>query len=155
DNSGTGVCFTRDPSTGEKSFYGDFLANAQGEDVVAGIRTPVPLRELERRMPKVYKQLDRARQMLEKQYRDMQDMEFTVEDGKLYMLQTRTGKRAPAAVFRIAADMVQEGLIKREEAIDRIQAQVIVRLVYSVIASTVSGDELAHRMLLSGAATLT
>ena len=150
DNSGTGVCFTRDPSTGEKSFYGDFLANAQGEDVVAGIRTPVPLRELERRMPKVYKQLDRARQMLEKQYRDMQDMEFTVEDGKLYMLQTRTGKRAPAAVFRIAADMVQEGLIKREEAIERIQAQDIERLFYPVIASTVSRQELVERKICTG-----
>ena len=97
ENSGTGVCFTRDPSTGEKTFYGDFLSNAQGEDVVAGIRTPVHLSELERRMPKIYKQLERVRQVLEKHYRDMQDMEFTVEDGKLYMLQTRTGKRAPAA----------------------------------------------------------
>ncbi len=99
ENSGTGVCFTRDPSTGEKNFYGDFLANAQGEDVVAGIRTPMPLGELDRRMPKVYKQLEKARQLLEKHYRDMQDMEFTVEDGKLYMLQTRTGKRAPGSRF--------------------------------------------------------
>src|SRR5438445_3329975 len=89
DNSGTGVCFTRDPSTGEKSFYGDFLPNAQGEDVVAGIRTPVPLRELERQMPKVYKQLERARHVLEKHYRDMQDMDVTVEDGKLNKRQTR------------------------------------------------------------------
>jgi pyruvate, orthophosphate dikinase len=150
DNSGTGVCFTRDPSTGEKSFYGDFLANAQGEDVVAGIRTPMPLGELERRMPKVYRQLERARQLLEKHYRDMQDMEFTVEDGKLYMLQTRTGKRAPGAAFRIAADMVQEGLIKREEAIERIQAQDIERLFYPVIASSVSRQELAQRKVCNG-----
>ena len=150
DNSGTGVCFTRDPSTGEKSFYGDFLPNAQGEDVVAGIRTPVPLRELERRMPKVYKQLERARQLLEKHYRDMQDMEFTVEDGKLYMLQTRTGKRAPAAVFRIAADMVQEGLIKREEAIERVQAQDIERLFYPVIASSIPRQELLQRKICTG-----
>ena len=150
ENSGTGVCFTRDPSTGEKTFYGDFLSNAQGEDVVAGIRTPVPLRELERRMPKVYKQLERARQTLEKHYRDMQDMEFTVEDGKLYMLQTRTGKRAPAAVFRIAADMVQEGLIKREEAIERVQAQDIERLFYPVIASAVPRQELAQRKICVG-----
>jgi pyruvate, orthophosphate dikinase len=150
DNSGTGVCFTRDPSTGEKSFYGDFLSNAQGEDVVAGIRTPVPLRELDRRMPKVYKQLERARQVLEKHYRDMQDMEFTVEDGKLYMLQTRTGKRAPGAVFRIAADMVQEGLIKREEAIERIQAQDIDRLFYPVIASSVPRQELVQRKICTG-----
>jgi pyruvate, orthophosphate dikinase len=150
DNSGTGVCFTRDPSTGEKNFYGDFLANAQGEDVVAGIRTPMPLGELERRMPKVYKQLERARQLLEKHYRDMQDMEFTVEDGKLYMLQTRTGKRAPAAAFRIAADMVQEGLIKREDAIERIQAEDIERLFYPVIASSVPRQELLQRKFCVG-----
>jgi pyruvate, orthophosphate dikinase len=150
ENSGTGVCFTRDPSTGEKNFYGDFLANAQGEDVVAGIRTPMPLGELERRMPKVYKQLERARQLLEKHYRDMQDMEFTVEDGKLYMLQTRTGKRAPAAAFRIAADMVQEGLIKREDAIERIQAQDIERLFYPVIASSVPRQELLQRKFCVG-----
>jgi pyruvate,orthophosphate dikinase len=150
DNSGTGVCFTRDPSTGEKNFYGDFLSNAQGEDVVAGIRTPMPLGELERRMPKVYKQLERARQLLEKHYRDMQDMEFTVEDGKLYMLQTRTGKRAPAAAFRIAADMVQEGLIKREDAIERIQAQDIERLFYPVIASSVPRQELLQRKFCVG-----
>ncbi len=150
DHSGTGVCFTRDPSTGEKSFYGDFLPNAQGEDVVAGIRTPVPLRELERRMPKVYKQLERARQLLEKHYRDMQDMEFTVEGGTFYMLQTRTGKRAPAAVFRIAAEMVQEGLIKREEALERIQAQDIERLFYPVIASSVPRQELAQRKICTG-----
>ena len=150
DNSGTGVCFTRDPSTGEKSFYGDFLSNAQGEDVVAGIRTPMPLAELERRMPKVYKQLERARQLLERHYRDMQDMEFTVEDGKLYMLQTRTGKRAPAAAFRIAADMVQEGLIKREDAIERIQAQDIERLFYPVIASSVSRQDLVQRKVCTG-----
>jgi len=150
ENSGTGVCFTRDPSTGEKSFYGDFLSNAQGEDVVAGIRTPVALRELERRMPKVYKQLERARQLLEKHYRDMQDMEFTVEDGKLYMLQTRTGKRAPGAVFRIAAEMVQEGLIKREEAIERVQAQDIERLFYPVIASSIPRQELLQRKICTG-----
>src|SRR6266702_890301 len=150
DNSGTGVCFTRDPSTGEKSFYGDFLPNAQGEDVVAGIRPPVPLRELERGMPKVYKQLERARQVLEKHYRDMQDMEFTVEDGKLYMLQTRAGKRAPAAVFRIAADMVQEGLIKREEALERIQAQDIERLFYPVIAPSVPRHDLVQRKICTG-----
>jgi len=150
DNSGTGVCFTRDPSTGEKSFYGDFLSNAQGEDVVAGIRTPVHLSELERRMPKIYKQLDHARRVLEKHYRDMQDMEFTVEDGKLYMLQTRTGKRAPAAIFRIAADMVQEGLIKREEAIERVQAQDIERLFYPVIASSVARQELLQRKICNG-----
>src|SRR5437899_9812535 len=96
DTSGTGVCFTRDPSSGEKIFYGDYLVNAQGEDVVAGIRTPMPLREMQKTMPKVYGQLEKVRVKLEKHYRDMQDMEFTVEVGKLYMLQTRTGKRTPA-----------------------------------------------------------
>jgi pyruvate,orthophosphate dikinase len=150
DNSGTGVCFTRDPSTGEKDFYGDFLVNAHGEDVVAGIRTPVPLQELGRLMPKVYKQLQSARSVLEKHYRDMQDMEFTVEDGKLFMLQTRTGKRAPGAVFRIAADMVQEGLINREEAIERVQAQDIERLFYPVIAASVPREELGQRRICVG-----
>ena len=106
EDSGTGVCFTRDPSSGEKIFFGDFLLNAQGEDVVAGIRTPMHLSEMKSRMPKVYEQLERVREKLEKHYRDMQDMEFTVENGTLYMLQTRTGKRSPSAAFRIAVDMV-------------------------------------------------
>src|ERR1700676_5385465 len=117
DTSGTGVCFTRDPSSGEKTFYGDFLVNAQGEDVVAGIRTPMPLGEMQKIMPRVYAQLEKVRVKLEKHYRDMQDMEFTVEDGKLYMLQTRTGKRTPAAAFRIAVDMANEKLITKEKAL--------------------------------------
>src|SRR5271170_3552265 len=150
DNSGTGVCFTRDPSTGEKHFYGDFLINAQGEDVVAGIRTPTPLGALEQRMPKVYQQLDRVRRVLERHYRDMQDMEFTVEEGKLYMLQTRTGKRTPTAAFRIAVDMVQEGLIKREDAIDRVKAEDIERLFYPVIDPSVARDDLFGRKLCTG-----
>ena len=133
DDSGTGVCFTRDPSTGEKNFFGDFLLNAQGEDVVAGIRTPMHLSELSKRMPKVYKQLERVRQTLEKHYRDMQDLEFTVENGNLYMLQTRTGKRTPSAAFRIAVDMVAEGLIKVEEALERIKSDDVERLFYPVI----------------------
>ena len=108
DNSGTGVCFTRDPSSGEKLFYGDYLTNAQGEDVVAGIRTPVHLTELKKMMPKVYDQLEKVRAKLEHHYKDMQDMEFTVEDGKLYMLQTRTGKRTPTAAFKMAVDMANE-----------------------------------------------
>src|SRR5947209_10185282 len=123
DTSGTGVCFTRDPSTGEKIFYGDYLVNAQGEDVVAGIRTPMPLREMQKTMPKVYGQLEKVRVKLEKHYRDMQDMEFTVEDGRLYMLQTRTGKRTPSAAFRIAVDMANEKLITKEEAILRIKPE--------------------------------
>ena len=150
EKSGTGVCFTRDPSTGQKSFYGDFLINAQGEDVVAGIRTPMHLAEMARRMPPVYKQLERARKILERHYRDMQDMEFTVEDGKFYMLQTRTGKRTPAATFRIAADMVKEGLIKRNDALLRIAAEDIERLFYPVIDSSVAPQELSQRKLASG-----
>ncbi len=106
-------------------FYGDFLINAQGEDVVAGIRTPMHLSEMATVMPKIYKQLEKARQSLEKHYRDMQDMEFTVEDGTLYMLQTRAGKRTWAATFKVAVDMAREGLISKEEAIERIKPEDI------------------------------
>ena len=150
DDSGTGVCFTRDPSTGEKTFFGDFLLNAQGEDVVAGIRTPMHLSELSKRMPKVYKQLERVRQTLEKHYRDMQDLEFTVENGTLYMLQTRTGKRTPSAAFRIAVDMVDEGLIKIEEALERIKADDVERLFYPVIDPRLNRTELASRKVVQG-----
>jgi pyruvate, orthophosphate dikinase len=150
DNSGTGVCFTRDPSSGEKIFYGDYLVNAQGEDVVAGIRTPMHLREIAKTMPKVYAQLEKARVKLEKHYRDMQDMEFTVEDGTLYMLQTRTGKRTPAAAFRIAVDMANEKLITKEEAIQRIKPEDIERLFYPVIDSKVDKKSLESRVLVTG-----
>ena len=150
ENSGTGVCFTRDPSTGGKTFYGDFLLNAQGEDVVAGIRTPMHLDEMSKRMPKIYRQLERARNLLETHYRDMQDMEFTVEDGTLYMLQTRTGKRTPAATFRMAVDMAKEGLITKEEAVTRIKAEDIERLFYPVIDPQVAREELAKRKLATG-----
>src|SRR5580692_9100542 len=150
DNSGTGVCFTRDPSTGEKIFFGDFLLNAQGEDVVAGIRTPMHLKEMARRMPKVYPQLERVRQTLEKHYRDMQDLEFTVENGKLYMLQTRTGKRSPSAAFRIAVDMVNEKLINIEEALERIKPEDVERLFYPVIDQKLSRTELSSRLLVTG-----
>ena len=150
DTSGTGVCFTRDPSTGEEIFYGDYLVNAQGEDVVAGIRTPMPLREMEKTMPKVYGQLEKVRVKLEKHYRDMQDMEFTVEDGKLYMLQTRTGKRAPAATFRIAVDMANEKLITKEEALLRVKPEDIERLFYPVIDVKVDRKSLASKILATG-----
>jgi pyruvate,orthophosphate dikinase len=150
DNSGTGVCFTRDPSTGEKTFFGDFLLNAQGEDVVAGIRTPMHLRELKSKMPKVYQQLEKVREKLERHYRDMQDMEFTVENGKLYMLQTRTGKRSPAAAFQIAVDMVNEKLIKVEEALERIKPEDIERLFYPVLDPKFQRTELASRKLAEG-----
>jgi pyruvate,orthophosphate dikinase len=150
EDSGTGVCFTRDPSTGEKIFYGDFLLNAQGEDVVAGIRTPMHLNEMANRMPKVYKQLEGVRQKLERHYRDMQDLEFTVERGKLYMLQTRTGKRSPGAAFQIAVDMTNEGLIKVEEALERIKGEDVERLFYPILDPKMPRAELASRKLASG-----
>ena len=121
DTSGTGVGFTRNPAIGTKEFYGEFLMNAQGEDVVSGVRTPVPIRELEKVMPDVYNQLRDITTRLEKHYRDMQDFEFTIQDGKLYMLQTRNGKRTGLAAVRVALQMVDEGLIKKEEAIFRVE----------------------------------
>jgi pyruvate, orthophosphate dikinase len=150
DKSGTGVCFTRDPSTGEKVFFGDFLSNAQGEDVVAGIRTPMQLSELKSRMPKVYQQLEKVRAKLEKHYRDMQDMEFTVENGTLYMLQTRTGKRSPAATFRMAVDMKNEGLIKLEEALERIKDEDVERLFYPVLDPGLPRTEFQTRKIAEG-----
>jgi len=150
DNSGTGVCFTRDPSSGEKTFFGDFLINAQGEDVVAGIRTPMHLSDMRKRMPRLYAQLERVRGILEKHYRDMQDIEFTVEEGKLYILQTRTGKRTPAATFRIAVDMVKEHLISKEEAIERIKGEDIERLFYPVLDPDLPRSDLAKTRLASG-----
>ena len=117
DDCATGVAFTRDPATGEKAFYGEYLINAQGEDVVAGIRTPKKIAELQKEMPEVYKQLEDIRQKLEKHYRDVQDIEFTVQKKKLWMLQTRNGKRTGFAAVRFAVDMVHEGLITKEEAL--------------------------------------
>src|SRR5262249_38768664 len=117
DDCCTGVAFTRDPATGEKVFYGEYLINAQGEDVVAGIRTPKKITELHKEMPAVYKQLDEIRNTLEKHYRDVQDIEFTVQKNKLWMLQTRNGKRTGFASVRFAVDMVKEGLISKEEAL--------------------------------------
>jgi len=121
ENSGTGVGFTRNPATGEHQFFGEYLMNAQGEDVVSGIRTPLSISELERAMPKVYDHLRAVTWKMEKHYRDMQDFEFTIQDGKLYMLQTRNGKRTGLAAVRVAIDMVREGLITQEEAIFRVE----------------------------------
>src|ERR1700735_4854387 len=121
DTSGTGVGFTRNPATGAKEFYGEFLMNAQGEDVVSGVRTPVPILELQKIMPDVYDQLREITTRLEKHYRDMQDFEFTIQEGKLYMLQTRNGKRTGLAAVRVALQMVEEGLITKEEAIFRVE----------------------------------
>ena len=150
DNSGTGVCFTRDPNSGENVFYGDCLINAQGEDVVAGIRTPMKLIELDTLLPKAYKQLCQVRKQLEKHYKEMQDLEFTVEDEKLYMLQCRTGKRSPAATFQIAVDMVKEKLITKEEAIGRIAPEDIERLFYPVIDPKLEKGKLAESRLATG-----
>jgi pyruvate,orthophosphate dikinase len=121
ETSGTGVGFTRNPATGGKEFYGEFLLNAQGEDVVSGVRTPVHISELQKVMPDVYNQLREITSRMEKHYRDMQDFEFTIQDGRLYMLQTRNGKRTGLAAVRVAIDMVEEGLITKEEAIFRVE----------------------------------
>lgn len=129
-DSGTGVAFTRNPSTGEPVLYGEYLLNAQGEDVVAGIRTPRPLSELQKEIPSTYGQFVETCSILEKHYRDMQDIEFTIERGKLYMLQTRTGKRTAAAAMRIAVDMVREGLIDRSEALMRVEPHQLEQLLH-------------------------
>src|SRR5580692_10433252 len=121
ETSGTGVGFTRNPAIGTKEFYGEFLMNAQGEDVVSGVRTPVPILELQKILPEAYNQLREITTRLETHYRDMQDFEFTIQDGKLYMLQTRNGKRTGLAAVRVAIDMVGEGLITKEEAIFRVE----------------------------------
>jgi pyruvate,orthophosphate dikinase len=131
--SATGVGFTRNPATGEKAFYGEFLENAQGEDVVAGIRTPHPISELHAWNPAVYDQLREITNMLEQHYRDIQDFEFTIQDGKLYMLQTRNGKRTGPAAVRIAVEMVGEGLISKEEAILRVEPQQLDQLLHPVL----------------------
>ena len=135
DTSGTGVAFTRDPATGEKRFYGEFLMNAQGEDVVAGIRTPQPITKLEKIDPKSYKELMRIQAKLEKHYRDMQDLEFTIEEGKLYMLQCRSGKRTGFAAVRIAAEMVGEKLITKQEALLRVDPEALNQLLQPVFAA--------------------
>ena len=144
DDSGTGVAFTRNPSTGERKFYGEFLVNAQGEDVVAGIRTPQSIGKLKNVMPKVYGQLFKIQQKLEKHFRDMQDMEFTVEKGNLYLLQTRTGKRTAQAAIKIATDMVKEKLISKEEAVKRVDSHSLDQLLHPAIDSSVKLDVIAR-----------
>jgi len=132
DTSATGVGFTRDPATGEKLFYGEFLVNAQGEDVVAGIRTPQPISELEKIMPESYRQLREITNSLENHYRDMQDFEFTIEEGKLYMLQTRNGKRTGQAAVRVAVEMEKEGLIDKREAVLRVAPNQLDQLLHPI-----------------------
>ncbi len=151
DNSGTGVCFTRDPNSGENIFYGDCLINAQGEDVVAGIRTPLKLIELEDRLPVAYKQLTKVRKQLESYYKEMQDLEFTIEDEKLYMLQCRTGKRLPSAAFKMAVDMVKEKLITKQQAVSSITPEQIEGVFYPVIdIKTVGAQKLKELYLGKG-----
>ena len=133
ERSGTGVCFTRDPATGEATLFGEFLLNAQGEDVVAGIRTPEPIERMREQMPEAYDELVETLDRLEAHYRDMQDIEFTVEEGTLYLLQTRTGKRTAAAALRIAVEMVGEELISREEAVARIDPDQLDQLLHPMI----------------------
>ncbi|MGZ8470055.1 MAG: PEP/pyruvate-binding domain-containing protein, partial [Gemmatirosa sp.] len=143
DDSGTGVAFTRDPSTGERRFYGEFLVNAQGEDVVAGIRTPLRIEEMAERLPQAYEELIETQKRLESHFRDMQDIEFTVERGKLFLLQTRTGKRAPTAAVRIADEMVREGMIDRAEAVRRFSPTQVDQLLHPVIDASVRATPIA------------
>lgn len=155
EDCGTGVAFTRDPATGERKFYGEYLINAQGEDVVAGIRTPQKISQLEKEMPKIYHQLVDVYQTLEKHYRDMQDIEFTVQNKKLWMLQTRVGKRTGFAAFRIAVDLVEEGLISKEEALMRVEPEQLNQLLRPIFnlkekAEAVEGGRLLTKGLNAG-----
>ena len=153
-NSGTGVCFTRNPSTGEASFFGEFLINAQGEDVVAGIRTPQPISQLKNELPTVYSQLLDVCNLLEEHFRDMQDIEFTVEKGKLFILQTRSGKRTAPAAVRIVVDMVREGLLTKEQALLRILPLQLEQLVHRQLDPSFKGRPIATGLPASpGAAT--
>ena len=143
EDSGTGVGFTRNPSTGEKENYGEYLLNAQGEDVVAGIRTPLPLSNLQKDLPIVYKELIRIVNILEINYKDVQDYEFTIERGKLYLLQTRTGKRTAQAAVKIAVDMVKEGIINKEQAILRVEPNQLNQLLHKRIDPTAKSEIIA------------
>jgi pyruvate,orthophosphate dikinase len=138
NDSGTGVAFTRDPATGEKIFFGEYLMNAQGEDVVAGIRTPLSIETLKQERPSIYNELYKIQEILENHYKDMQDIEFTIEEGRLYLLQTRNGKRTANAAVKIAVDMVNEGLITKEQAILRVDANQINQLLHKQISAKAS-----------------
>ena len=140
DDCGTGVCFTRNPSTGENKLYGEFLINAQGEDVVAGIRTPMPIAELEQKMPEIYKELCKLTSHLEKTYHDMQDVEFTIERGKLFLLQTRAGKRTASAAVKVAVDMVNEGLIDTKTAVTRVSPEQVEMLLHRQVDKDAKQD---------------
>ncbi len=154
DDSGTGVLFTRNPSTGERELFGEFLTNAQGEDIVAGIRTPLAIARMERMMPSVFGQLVRTAEQLERHYKDMQDIEFTVEKQKLYILQTRSGKRTAQAAVRIAVQLVEEGILSKEEALQRIEVSHLDQLLHRAIDASAELDVLAVGLPASpGAAT--
>jgi pyruvate, orthophosphate dikinase len=154
DTSGTGVAFTRDPSTGEQGLYGEFLPNAQGEDVVAGIRTPLPIAQMRDALPAAFEQLLETMRRLEEHYRDVQDIEFTVEDNTLYLLQTRSAKRTAAAAVKAAVDMVDEGLISREEAVARIDPQQLDQLLHPMLDPTAQWEVAAKGLNASpGAAS--
>ena len=154
DDCGTGVCFTRNPSTGEKEFYGEFLMNAQGEDVVAGIRTPIELKKLNKVMPKAYKQLTRLMTRLEKHYKDIQDMEFTIQERKLYILQTRGGKRTAPAAVKIAVDMVSERLIPAREAVMRVTPEQLDQLLHPQFDPKAKRDVIAKGLPASPGAAV-
>jgi pyruvate,orthophosphate dikinase len=154
EESGTGVAFTRDPSTGEQGLWGEFLTNAQGEDVVAGIRTPQQLAAMKERLPEAFDELVETMRRLEEHYREMQDIEFTVEDGRLYLLQTRSGKRTAQAALKIAADMVDQGLISKEEAVSRIDPKQLDQLLHPMIDPSADYEPAAKGLNASpGAAT--
>jgi pyruvate,orthophosphate dikinase len=153
-DSGTGVAFTRDPSTGERKLYGEFLFNAQGEDVVAGIRTPLKISELEERYPSLYKQLLDIAEKLERHYRDMQDVEFTVEQGKLYMLQTRAGKRTAQAAVKIAVSMAEEGLITKQEALLRVEPGQVEQLLHKQVDPRAKANVIAKGLNASPGAAI-
>ena len=154
DDSGTGVAFTRNPSTGEKRFYGEFLVNAQGEDVVAGTRTPLDIDQMAEKLPEAHKALIGTQERLERHFRDMQDVEFTIERGKLYVLQTRSGKRTAAAAVRIARDMVREGLIDQVEAVKRVPAAHLDQLLHPIIDPSIRATPLCQGLPASpGAAS--
>ncbi|MBS3970404.1 MAG: pyruvate, phosphate dikinase [Clostridia bacterium] len=152
--SGTGVAFTRNPSTGARELYGEYLVNAQGEDVVAGIRTPQPIEKLKEEMPEAYKQFIDTCKLLEKHYKDMQDIEFTIENSKLYILQTRNGKKTAAAAIKIAVDMAREGLITKEEAVGRIDITQLDQLLHPTIDTTADFQVIARGLPASPGAAV-
>ena len=154
NHSATGVCFTRNPSTGENKFYGEFLINAQGEDVVAGIRTPESIENLEREMPRVYDELVRYKLILEYHFKDVQDIEFTIQENRLFLLQTRNGKRTTQAAVKIAVNMVKEGLIDKKTAISRINPNELDQLLHPTFDPKAKKDVVAVGLPASpGAAT--